>query len=112
MEEYEKGKVLLLVICIMHIFVLAACASLTPVPTSAATTGGTSPTTARQTAALDGKTILEAKCQNCHSLAAVYNTQASADQLTNTVENMIARGAVLTADKRTVLIAHLAANFK
>lgn len=112
MEEYENGEVLLLVICIMHIFVLAACASSTPVPTSAATTGGTSPTTAGPTAALDGKTILKAKCQNCHSLAPVYNTQASADQWTSIVDNMVARGAVLTADKRTVLIAFLAANFK
>lgn len=108
----KNSKLILFVLCIMLIFVLAACASSTPVPTSAATTGGTSPTTAVTTAALDGKTIIEAKCQNYHGLATVYNTQASADQWTGIVDNMIARGAVLTADERTVLIAHLAANFK
>lgn len=108
----KNGKVLLFVLCIMLIFVLAACASPTPVPTSSATTGGTSPTTAGAVAALDGKTVLEAKCQNCHGLATVYNTQASADQWTSIVDNMVARGAVLTADERTVLIAYLAANLK
>lgn len=108
----KNGKVLLLVICNMLIFVLAACASSTSAPTSPATTCGISPTSAGPTAALDGKTVLEAKCQNCHGLASVYNTQASADQWTSIVDNMVARGAVLTADERTVLIAYLAANFK
>jgi len=108
----KNNKVLLFVLCILLIFVLAACASSTPVPTAAPTTGGTSPTTAGPTAALDGKTILESACQNCHGLATVYNTQASAGQWTSIVDNMVARGAVLTADERTVLIEYLAANFK
>ncbi len=100
--------------CFFSSFVSCLFWFLQPVPVQplSPTTGGINPTSAGPTAALDGKTILEAACQNCHGLAIVYNTQATADQWTSIVDNMVARGAVLTADERTVLIAYLAANFK
>jgi hypothetical protein len=42
----------------------------------------------------------------------VYGQQQGADGWTQIVDSMIARGAVLTADERTALIAYLAATYK
>lgn len=107
-ETMKKSSLFLLIIVVAFALVLAACSSATaqPTPVSGNATSGSGSTT------LDGKSILEAKCQSCHSLAPVYNTQQNQDGWTRIVDNMIQRGANLTADERTTLNEYLAATYK
>lgn len=108
----KKCPVLILILMLVLALGLVACSKSTPNPTASSSSGNPAATTSSGGATLDGKTILEAKCQSCHGLAVVYGQQQSADGWTQIVDNMIARGAVLTADERTALIAYLAATYK
>jgi hypothetical protein len=72
----------------------------------------TPPPSGSATGVLDGKAILEARCVSCHSLAQVYSGQGTASQWTAVVDNMITRGAVLSADEKTILVQYLADNMK
>ena len=104
----EKHTFIVFAMIIILMLVLGACAKSTPVPATSPSGGSSS----GGTVALDGKTILEAKCQSCHSLAPIYNTQQTVNGWTQIVDNMIQRGASLTADERTTLINYLAATYK
>lgn len=109
----KNSRVLIFILLLIFALSLVACSKSTPIPTSSSSAGGTSPTASSSgSTSLDGKSILEAKCQSCHGLAVVYGQQQGADGWTQIVDSMIARGAVLTADERTALIAYLAATYK
>jgi len=105
-----KNKILAIsVLCIMVLFVLASCSS--PASTPAPTTSGGEATIGGTSSSLDGAAIMQQACTQCHGLAAIYSTQTDEAGWTQIVENMIARGAVLTADQKTALITYLAANY-
>lgn len=106
----SKRTMLLVLMGFLLLLVLTGCGTSTPVPTSNGT--GSTSTSGETTTVLDGQTIMNNACQTCHGLAVIYGQQQSADGWTQIVDNMITRGAVLTADERTTLIAYLAATYK
>jgi cytochrome c5 len=100
-------KKILVFICLFVLLsiLLAACSSntsSTPSPATSSSNGQVA----------DGKTLLETRCVGCHTLAQVVNRTGDASQWKKAVDNMINRGAVLSADEETVLVQYLAANFK
>ena len=105
-----KSKILAItVFCVMVLFVLASCSSPTSAPTP--TTSGGVATVGGTSTGLDGAAIMQTACTQCHGLAAIYSTQTDASGWTQIVDQMIGRGAVLTADEKTALIEYLAANY-
>jgi cytochrome c5 len=96
------------VIVVTAILLSACAAQATPTPTTAATSSSSGNTSA----IADGKTLLDSRCTTCHSTAKVATQHLTSDQWKQVVENMISKGAVLSADEETVLVQYLADNFK
>lgn len=60
-------------------------------------------------AKLEGKAVLEAKCKRCHSLDKVYgHDRVDRDHWAETVDKMVAKGAVLSDAEREALLDFLA----
>jgi len=55
----------------------------------------------------DGLTLLETRCTACHSLDRVQQAQKTFDEWTQTVDQMIAKGARLSEEERAVLLKYL-----
>jgi cytochrome c5 len=106
----KKGLLVFILIFVLALG-LTACSQPTSAPTTAPGGGSTSPTTGNSTG-LDGATILQNACQSCHGLGIVTSQHQDTAGWTRTVDNMINRGASLSADERTALIAYLAATYK
>jgi len=87
---------------------LAACAG--PAATQPAATQP--PASGGAAAAVDGKTLLEQRCVSCHSLDRATRSRGNADQWNRTVNDMVNKGAQLTADEQKVLVAYLAETYK
>jgi len=88
---------------------LTACSSNSSTSASPTTTSSSGQT---GSAVADGKTLLETRCVSCHTLAKVVSQKADANRWQMIVNDMVNRGAVLTAEEQTVLVQYLAANFK
>lgn len=105
---------------------LSACSSSggsTPAITSKPPVVETQPSTATeliptdvsqptQATAIDGKTLLETRCADCHSNTRITNKSATAAEWQITVERMMTKGAKLTPEEEAILIQYLADNFK
>ena len=63
------------------------------------------------TAALDGKTLVEARCTVCHGLGKVESASMNQEQWKKVVENMVSKGAELSAEEQTVVIEYLATTY-
>lgn len=104
----KKYWTVLIVLLLLATF-LAACAS------SATTQPAASQPTASGgggVAAADGKTLLEQRCTTCHSLERVTREGGNADHWTRTVNQMVQKGANLTAEEQKILVAYLAETYK
>ncbi len=102
----KKQILVVILVCIVSASILVACSSSSngaPSSGSSATQSGT---------VADGKTLLEDRCQSCHTLAKVANSHGDATQWQRVVNDMVKRGAVLTAEEQQVLVQYLADNFK
>ncbi len=85
---------------------LAACGSsnsASPANSAGSTLGD--PTSA-------GQTLLETRCNLCHSLSRVESAQHTAAEWKVTVDRMISHGAQLTPQEEQTLVAYLAQNYK
>ena len=80
-----------------------------PAPTA---TQAPAATDTQPAAALDGKALVTERCSACHSLGRVTSKTESLSEWTEIVDNMISRGADLSADERAAVIAFLAATYK
>lgn len=103
----------MLILLVLIVLAITGCsqanqATATSAPNSASSDGA-SPTSA---SALDGQTLLEARCTTCHSLARVASAKGDAAQWQQVVDQMVQKGAQLNADEEKVLVEYLAANFK
>ena len=56
----------------------------------------------------EGKRILENKCTSCHDLDSITESRFTQEEWANEVDAMIAMGADVTPDERTVLVDYLA----
>jgi nitrous oxide reductase accessory protein NosL len=62
-------------------------------------------------AGLDGQTILEERCVDCHTLSRVRGAQYDESQWQTSVRRMVSYGAQLSEEEREVLIAYLTENY-
>jgi ABC-type glycerol-3-phosphate transport system substrate-binding protein len=95
----------LFLVIILAALLLGACAAQTTAPATTSASSNTS-------AVADGKTLLDTRCTACHSTAKVVTQHLTSDQWKQVVDNMISKGATLSADEETVLVQYLADNFK
>ena len=104
-----KTRHLLFIIVLILVLGLTGCGQSSTAPGG----GGTSSSsTLGASNGLDGATIMQNACQSCHGLGIITSQHQDAAGWTRTVDTMINRGASLTADERTALIAYLAATYK
>jgi hypothetical protein len=61
--------------------------------------------------ALDGRSLLETRCTQCHNLNRVENTSKTLEQWRVTVERMVNKGADLNRDEQETLIQYLAETY-
>jgi cytochrome c5 len=69
------------------------------------------PTTEQEEAApvtLDGKSLLEERCSECHDLGRVEQAKKSVEEWKATVERMVGKGAKLSQAEQELVIQHLA----
>jgi cytochrome c5 len=112
-----KKMVITSVILVLLLTLLVGCSSTgsnstAPNNSSSATTAPTSSSSGSSTTTQDGKTLLESRCTVCHSINKVTNNKGTADEWKRVVDDMIKRGAVLSADEKTVLLQYLAEKYK
>ncbi len=61
---------------------------------------------------IDGRELLESRCSACHSVEKVTAQTGTVETWETIVSSMIARGAKLTDEEKTILVQYLAENFK
>lgn len=59
----------------------------------------------------DGAALLEQSCTKCHNLDRVTSKQWSRDQWEQTVDNMIQKGAEVSADNKEPLLDYLSETY-
>jgi hypothetical protein len=75
----------------------------------AACGGGTEPQdTNAPEGTLDGKTLAEERCTQCHTLDRVTSTSKTKDEWQANVERMVSKGAKLSAEEQAVVVEYLA----
>jgi uncharacterized Fe-S center protein len=77
----------------------------------AACGGGTSSSGDDMEVSVDGATLLEERCTQCHGLERVTSVNKTEAEWQATVENMIERGAELNDQETEVLVAYLAETY-
>jgi len=60
---------------------------------------------------LDGKTLVEERCAECHGLERVTGTSKMKEEWKTTVERMVSKGADLNAEEQEVVIEYLTATY-
>ncbi len=58
-----------------------------------------------------GKQIIQKSCVSCHGVSNITSQRATEDDWSNTVSNMIGRGAVISDDDADTLVQYLVAHF-
>jgi len=74
--------------------------------------GGNAPAPVTRGAAIDAEAVMKAKCAGCHGLDKVDSHHFDEAKWTETIDEMIGKGAQVTADERAAIIAFLAARDK
>ena len=67
--------------------------------------GQSAPTT------LDGKTLVEERCTECHGLGTVTGTSKTKEEWETTVKRMVGKGADLNAEEQAAVVEHLATTY-
>jgi hypothetical protein len=88
----ERKFKIWLVLCLLFIaaFVITACNSDLP---------------------LDGKSVLEDRCVECHNLSRVKSSSMAREEWSRTLDRMITLGAELPLEERDVLLDYLEATY-
>jgi cytochrome c5 len=60
---------------------------------------------------VDGETLLQERCTECHGLERTTSVQKTRAEWEDTVTRMVNRGAELTEAEKTVLVDYLAENY-
>jgi hypothetical protein len=71
----------------------------------------TSTPVANASATLDGKALLQQRCNKCHSASYVTQVRGDATQWADLVHSMVRRGAKLNSQEEQVLSAYLAQTY-
>lgn len=97
----------LIVICTLAV-VASACSPKTVVEPTIATGAPDQPAST----ILDGKSLLESRCTECHDLTRVTTKTKTLEEWQTTVSRMVNNGAVLSAEEQTLLVEYLAETYK
>lgn len=73
--------------------------------------GNGSGETADQAVSVDGETLLQERCTECHGLERTMSAQKMRAEWEDTVTRMVNRGAELSEAEKTVLVDHLAETY-
>lgn len=60
---------------------------------------------------VDGQTLMQTRCTECHSLSRVISSHMTASQWQRTVDKMIRNGAQITPQEEQVLVDYLATKY-
>ena len=61
--------------------------------------------------ALDGNSLLEDRCTECHTLSRIENAEKTRDEWTRSVDRMVSLGAELNSEEREILLDYLEATY-
>ena len=100
----RKTAMAMLTVIILVASVLAACGGqAAEEPASEAPAG--------EAVALDGETLLEERCTECHGLDRTTGAEKTRDEWQDTVTRMVSKGANLNAEETQVLVDYLAETY-
>jgi len=104
----KRPRFILITLCVFVLMLLLpACTSpATPSPAQPTEPAALAPTVVPVT--LDGKQLLEQRCIECHDLQRTESAKKSAEGWGKTVQRMMDKGAILTADEKSTLVEYLA----
>jgi hypothetical protein len=105
-HQHQRDQSIALIVFI-GIFV-AVFAFLIFAPGPSNSSQAVSPSAGNLSASLDGKTLLEQRCNDCHSADYVKGLMGTADQWAGLVHAMVQNGADLTPEEEKVLAQYLA----
>jgi cytochrome c5 len=91
----------LIVVIVLAVSVVSACGGAAPEPAESE----------EQPVAVDGETLLEERCTDCHALSRTTSAKKSAEEWEETVVRMIGHGADLNDEEQAVLIEYLAQTY-
>ena len=92
------------------ILLLPACTSpATPSPAIPTEPAALAPTVVP--AVMDGKQLLEQRCVECHDLQRTESAKKSAEGWGKTIQRMMDKGAILTAEEKATLVEYLAKTY-
>lgn len=73
--------------------------------------GGASGESSDQPVSVDGETLLQERCTECHGLERTTSVQKTRAEWEDTVTRMVNRGAELSDAEKTVLVDYLAETY-
>jgi len=94
----RKTLLALVVMCILAVSAVSAC-------------GGASEEPTEESVSIDGETLLEERCTQCHGLDTVTSAQMTRAEWDQTVTDMVNRGAQLNEEEQAVLVDYLAETY-
>lgn len=94
----NKTLLALIMVCILAVSAVTAC-------------GGASGEPTEESVSIDGETLLEERCTQCHGLDTVTSAQMTRAEWEETVIDMVNRGAQLNDEEQTVLVDYLAETY-
>jgi len=96
----KTGRIALLLVVLMTVFLVTACSSESASSTVAPSTGSQ-----------DGAALVQERCTACHALSRVESKKLTSAEWETIVDKMIGKGAELSADEKILVVNYLAANF-
>jgi hypothetical protein len=86
----QRRNAILMLFCVLFIFVIfvSACGS-------------------ESDGSVNGKSVLEERCVECHSLSRIKSEGMSRDEWSRTIDRMLSLGAELDSEERDVLLDYL-----
>jgi hypothetical protein len=86
---------------VLTVSVVSACGGAAPEPAPAE----------EQPVSIDGETLLQERCTECHALSRTTNARKSAEEWESTVTRMVGHGANLNDEEQMVLVEYLAQTY-
>ena len=69
------------------------------------------PTAEQEPTALDGQSLVEERCTECHGLGTATGASKTEEEWRTTVERMVGKGADLNAEEQAAVVEHLATTY-
>ena len=104
-----KRNLLIVSFLLLFALILSACGGGSEKSTNASTTG--TDNTSSGSTDLDGKSLVETRCTECHSLNRATSYSGSIDNWTKIVDDMVKKGADLNNAEKEAVINYMAETY-